>query len=51
MVRLSDQEHSVLVATKQSEFPHLPLGAVVERACRSLLAEDPEDENGGVHLG
>jgi hypothetical protein len=28
----------------------VPRGVVIERACRALLAEDPEDESGGVHL-
>lgn len=40
-VRLSEREHRILEATAEAAYDgDLAYGAVVERACRQVLAED-----------
>lgn len=48
-VRLSDQEKRIVDMTTESLYDgDVPRGVVIERACRSLLGDDTEDENEGV---
>lgn len=50
-IRLSDDEKRVLELTQETVYDeNVPLGVVVARACRSLLADDDSGGDTGVVL-